>query len=1313
MRPSRRTDPFLAAVVALAAVAAYSAMGSAAREGELTISGTVTDGGGASVSGATVEAMYPWGIQSTVTTDGTGAYQLTIGSGSIALHVRAPVAARLADGYVDAGFREASFTQDFQLQSGYLVSGSVKLPDGTSAGGSLTVLLNPVSFKPAADDWLKTVTAGAGTFEIVAPEGVYWVGVKPPASYYSVERPADLRTGDVTGLVITLSDTLVDPILLEPPDASKITFGPIDGLGEATVTGSAGATLGLAHVLLINLNSLQQAYTVSAADGSFSSRIFAPPGSAILVKHGAMPSHYWNELAAGVSMKLSSFPGTIIVRPHTHAGDGSSVPFATVGTSDYSVDFKPETTNSVRTAFVITGTLGPSDAFDPGDEIQIQATARVYGPAIDTSTDLSGAYLGGGFGLMMVADADGRPVVGSKFMSSRLTPTGFPIQGNARAVRDTSIPITVGEFTTSGTHSADAQLTATGNLPSDLPSGTYVPFLFLTSTGFPASSSWLAAEVYSSGMEPPQVALPPITVGNSGGERRTIWRLLTENPVEGTRGAGAMEDRGTFEFAQQIVSQGAPYVLPPVDERGNEISYRLEPYLPMISYADRRIPGKPLIPFALPGGALSVTIEEPDGTVTDLGTVQFAQSLSRSAATGAAAELNPGTTQINDIYSLTSNDDRFEVSFDQFGRHFIIMQGTVDDIWGNTYQGGGAYEVWVAHQLDVDPGVLPMTPLAVDDVFNPAVQVYPRVPAQITLKVTLFPDSDAEQATTQVVQGECNDYGLFSPGDENIVLDEPGEYRVDLTARYWTISGELYMGAATWAGVVMTPPAEAELVARGRRGLDSLEAIPDQSWYVSWRDLDIPAGVVSHTYNPYYNGDVLWTRFSDVDVGKPDGGDSLILGASVQDTVGTIEAAIVSRGNVMHPETSIPGSLTERIEADELPLFSSTTSGDSPLIAPGDIDQVAYAYRSSQRPGARVRELVAEDHENGGYWRLDTLYDDQLGLGVLGDQPNDFKFQYLGIVYRDLTTGHNEYLGHGTGWIFIPDSDTAGSRAMPPFAGTGNGGWTTEGGPLLTLNDEDIDIFVLPTGIRPGAVLEVGDTFRFAGHVMPTLDSKVSVTVTSPSGIEYDVDGQANLIGYFCEADDDFTVDEAGLWTVDVSVWHDGRCSGGQTVAPYPSGDVLGSDQGRYWFYVVEPGEERLDVASPTTGWFDVDDPIEPITVSGAVPAGLANVTVDYTISMPGFILEHGQVTPSSGTYSLEFDPVTLQQTFPNLDLYGRDEQRAGLADTVSIALLLTGEKGDVKVYRANTVTLQGQQAYVGQKQPIRLPPPRRAGGRR
>jgi hypothetical protein len=88
---------------------------------------------------------------------------------------------------------------------------------------------------------------------------------------------------------------------------------------------------------------------------------------------------------------------------------------------------------------------------------------------------------------------------------------------------------------------------------------------------------------------------------------------------------------------------------------------------------------------------------------------------------------------------------------------------------------------------------------------------------------------------------------------------------------------------------------------------------------------------------------------------------------------------------------------------------------------------------------------------------------------------------------------------------------------------------------------------------------------------------------------------------------------------------------------------------------------------------------------------------VDYTIGMPGFILLHGQVTPIGGTYTVLFDPATLHDDFPNLDLTARDDHLPGLSDTFAIGLLLRGKRGGEPIHRANTVTIQGEQVFVGE----------------
>lgn len=1278
----------------------------------ITVSGHITGPGGVPEPEVGVFVLGLGGQGAATTTDDTGFFSVEVSSGAIMIQLRPPKETRLAQYNAWIGDYDASFTWDFRLLAGTVISGTAEMPGGRALGGR-TVEIFPLTMILPDGEWFSTTTdPDDGVFEVVVPLGVHWLRVDPPASLYGVARPVDGSSGDVSGVVLTVTDELTSPYPEDPPDRSRITIGAIDDLGEASVTGAAGAVDPFVHVLVVNLESLHQAHTVSAADGSFSTRVFAPPGSAILVKHGAMPMERWREVPVGVSFQFSPFPGTVIELPHTHQAEGDKVPFAAVGPVDFLVDFKADTLNWVNAAWVLTGELGPSRFFAAGDSMRIEGTFRAFSPAIDSTTDLEMLGVQADLALAQIFDGEGRAVGPAVFMSSRMTPTGFPIQGDGNPFRRVEgADITIDDFTLAGDHSIEGTFVVDAQLPEDIGDGTYRPFFSFRFTGFPDSEEWVAAEVYSVWFEHNQGVLPPIFVGDEPPEPpRMVWRLLMDDPVQGIRGTGAIEDREHFGFSHHIATQGSPYIIPPVDHRsGRPISYRLEPHLPRMTQTDRRISSRPLIPFAYPGGMLNVVIEPPDGPPRDLGSATISQSIVETRTALGGGDLNPGTTQFNDPLSFTTGEGRFDVTFDSWGRHFVIMNGFVDDIWGNTYVGEGAYELWVAEVLDIDPGVLPSAPLAVGDSFNPAVRITPGVPAEVTITVTHYPNSDPAAAVTQTVSGTANRYGRFSSEDAPITFDSPGEVRVDLVASYTADSGELYMGAMTWGGIVMTPPAEAELVAHGRRGVDAMEEIP-ASWFVSSRDLEIPEGGVAHTYNSYYNGDLLWTRISDVNWG----GDSLLLVATLQDLVGTTEQDIWDRTQRMGLEAAPPGTLTERFQAGEMPVFTSTSSGLSPLIDPDNIDQIAYDYRSSQRPGVRVRELVTGETFKPDYWRLDTQYDRQFGVGLEGDQANDFKFQYVGVVFRDIPSGRNEYLGQGSGWIFIPEDDAIGSRSMPPFSGQGNGGWTTEGGPILTLEGQDIDMFILPTGTRPGAVLEVGDTFHFAGHLMPTLPSEVAVTLTSPGGAQFTLGGQANEVGYYYDPSDDVVIDEPGAWAVDVRVWHDGLCSGGATVPPYPEGDVLGSDEGRFWVYVVEAGQPRVEINAPSPGYHDVGATVQPVTIEGRLPVELDDAVVAYTISMPGYILEQGEIEPVGRNFEIVYDPVTLRQDFPNIDLVGRDDRRPGLADTIMISILLSGEVDGATEYFANTVTLQGQQFYVGgDGQGFHdLLTPRRSGGR-
>ena len=154
-------------------------------------------------------------------------------------------------------------------------------------------------------------------------------------------------------------------------------------------------------------------------------------------------------------------------------------------------------------------------------------------------------------------------------------------------------------------------------------------------------------------------------------------------------------------------------------------------------------------------------------------------------------------------------------------------------------------------------------------------------------------------------------------------------------------------------------------------------------------------------------------------------------------------------------------------------------------------------------------------------------------MGVHGDLPGEFKFQYGAAVLHGSALDQAYYAIHGSLFVLLPENDPDGTRTFPPFQGNGGG---PSGGPLFTLKGEDIDLFMHLTGVRPGSVLETGNTFALVGAIGPTLPAKVAYTVTTPNGSQRRFSGMANEIGYYYEPDDNFIVDQPGRYTVDLRV---------------------------------------------------------------------------------------------------------------------------------------------------------------------------------
>ena len=142
-------------------------------------------------------------------------------------------------------------------------------------------------------------------------------------------------------------------------------------------------------------------------------------------------------------------------------------------------------------------------------------------------------------------------------------------------------------------------------IPAGLPDGTYLLFVGF---GFTPEFSALGVATPQSAIALTQptdgaVSAAIVTVGDPAPPRLALI-MLTDSPSQGQRGTVARADAQRIAFANRIATAGRRLVIAPRDlGSGDLIEYRLEPFLPFVSLADRNLPQEPAIPFDLPGGS--------------------------------------------------------------------------------------------------------------------------------------------------------------------------------------------------------------------------------------------------------------------------------------------------------------------------------------------------------------------------------------------------------------------------------------------------------------------------------------------------------------------------------------------------------------------------------------------------------------------------------------------------------------------------------------------------------------------------------------
>ena len=1219
-------------------------------ESGVTLSGRVTGPTGQSVPWAFLLVRNDEGQQVGFTSaDTSGHYSLGVPSGTYQINVN-------SDAFIDRRLEQVAVTQDtvlnITLDSGVLLEGTV-----VDDGGQPVSDARVCAFLPAEEWWEGSCanTEPEGLFQLRVVPAAYVVTAIPPAPLHPTRRRLEVSGAGVADLILTVSRDPLPFVPDDPPRAALISISPPTAAGEVTLTGAAGCVAPRSAVVAITLDTGHFTTAQATDDGSFTAALFAPAGTSVLIKADPFGPSVAQFAAIDPAEqdpveRLSALPGTIL-RMADPPGAG-----VLIGGAGRKHHLSPP-------VWTFHGSIN-SQTLDPGDSLRVHGTVQIDSPALQ---GVDGLRVNTTLGLERT---DGGSLVHGTSASATtfLTPTAFPIERTGQLWATGFNQFQDRPLAKTAANQVEAAVDLTLPLPSDLPAGYYRPFLNFYFPDVPLENPPSRPVLKLIDENPHILELPFIKVGNPT-PPRLDWVLLLDTLSNGSRGVLAVEDAARFGIAQRILTQSETFVIPRLDAAsGQPLTYRLEPFVPTVSLVSDSfggLPNAPHIPFRFPSGSLTVRIGRPDGTETVLGPAPFVQSRLKSLVDDEGVLLDNGGGHISDAYQLSTMDPRFEVTFAQDGLHVVTVEGTIGDIWGHIWTGGGTYEVHVGRVLALDTAVLPGMHFEVGDGFNPGLVVSPPVTAEVEVRLQHLHLSDVSQLKERVIRGRTNRFGYFQPAGNSFVFEQPGEYRVDITAQGEDAQRQLWMGSRTWGGVVA--PVNPLIVAHGRRGIDNQDTIGPQ-WFT--RDqLGLEFGD-SHLPFPFQSGDVSWLEERD----------SAIPLMSFHDPSRRITTLMQQRGP---GSLQSPGSFAERVVVGEAPLFSSRPDGIDPSLDPSKVDLWGYSYRSVQRPLVRVREEIGEEFISSAYWRFDDRYANQIGVGAHGDLPGEFKFQYGAAVLHGSALDQAYYAIYGSLFVLVPDDDPTGSRTFPPFQGNGGG---PSGRPLFTLKSEDIDLFIHLTGVRPGSVLETGNTFALVGAIGPTLPAQVTYTVTAPDGSQRRFSGWANEIGYYYEPDDNFIVEQSGHYTVDLQVTYNGNTSAGQVTAPFPQGHVLGTARGRFSVYVVSPHSPPLTVDMPRHDFLTAP---ADFTVTASASNGLTLTEGHMTALMPGVVLEDGPLSVRSNGLTYDYDPVGLAAGVPILDV-----ERFGVpvaADVVTVSLFGEGTDSEGQPsYAARVVTLHG-----------------------
>ena len=1082
--------------------------------------------------------------------------------------------------------------------------------------------------------------------------------------------------------------------VLAIPEASLISLVHNTETARTAVHAQAGTVPPNAMVLVGNLNLND--YTLAQADeqGAFETDVAGFPGTYVLIKQDVsgifipfdgewLDGYDHNGIGPRNGMRDMILPGILVRIPHEGLSDG--VPFSAAALLKSGLT--GDQIGVTSAPWTITGAYDRT-RLEPGETLAIKGQVAILGNPTARPPTARLSFHG-----ILLGDVNGQQVGRSgRFVSAFVTPTGLPIERQL-ALRlqhdEHKDNFTLGSASFNWEWDGQkwvSDFDATLQMPQAYREGHYELVAQFDIKGIQPSAKlrhWLYVVD-----NPYHIAtLGVLSVGEPA-TMRLATTLLADEVSEGSRGGVlAREDEGLFDIATRNTTRHQP-VLPRLDSHGGSWTYHLEPYAPMLGVVDRGVPVTPPIPLDFSASLLEVRIDRPDGQSELLGPAPLTRYAVKSPRTPWHTPLTFGGGAPREIPQLRGDGDTFAYQFPQDGDYVLRVSGYIHDTGGRRYEISGTYDLTVAHVLDIETSLLPTTPFEVGNSIAPTVTTLPGVPADITYNITHVA-ADGSTSRTEF-DGTANSHGWWDGDGEVFTFEHDGEYLIEIEAKYSAPSGDVWAGRVRFGNVVATP--DAPMITRGRRGFQKQEGPIPPPWSFVGADLLDHLHTPAQMHYPYFSGDILWGQqdLHKIESGQFLAGDAVNVRASVQ--LLDKNHPLLQQAWQQLSEYKARDQTKEITEADlllagQMPLNTAPdpVSG-KPGGHPDEINLWAYMYGSAQRPGVRVREVIMGDDVVGTYWSVDDEFHMQSGIGRAGDLPGEFKFFYAGAVVRDVITSDGVYSIYGSGWVHARDDDPLGVRFTPPFQGASGG---PTGGPLFTIHEREIDMFIVPMGVRPGAMLEVGDTFRMAGPIMPCLPSRVEYTVTAPDGKERNFDGRANAIGYFYDPADDFVVDQPGLWTVDLMLTHDGMTSSGPVEPPYPTGGPLTPDGATFTFVVTDETAQELaittDLSQVTSAdWFTRD--VKTADFVAELPADWKAKSAHVTVTMPSIVLVDETVTLSDNLISWRMVPAALNELANNFDYgdpsdlqvgsfpYGARE--TGLGDTVIVTFFSTSEDG-------------------------------------